>query len=90
MNIRFRKTSKFWRIVSCLILPKYKADIYNATNDEIVKIKEWLKFQNIKYTSDTSSYYSANSIKKAEKTKPKITINLRNEENLMSIKLAWC
>lgn len=90
MILRFRETSLLWRIVSFFILPRYKADVYNATDDEVEELKEWLKFQGIKYTSDTVSYYSANSISEAEKSKAKITIHIRCEEHLMGIKLQWC
>lgn len=90
MIIRFKETHIFWRIITCFILPKYKADVYDATKEEVTELKEWLKFQGIRYTSNTSSYYSANSIKEAETTKAKITIYVRNEEHSMGIKLAWC
>ena len=90
MIIRFKETHIFWRVISCFILPKYKANVYNATTDETKEFKEWLKFQGIKYISDTSSYYSANSIEEAETTKPKITVYIRNEDHLMAIKLTWC
>ena len=90
MILRFRETSLFWRIVSLFILPKHKADVYNATDDEVKELKEWLKFQGIKYVSDTISYYSADSIDDAERSKAKITINIRSEEHLMGIKLQWC
>jgi len=90
MIIRFTETHIFWRVISCFILPKYKANVYNATTNEIKELKEWLKFQGVKYTSDTSSYYSANNILEAETTKPKITIYVRSEDHLMAIKLTWC
>lgn len=90
MIIRFTETSLLWRILSCFILPKYKANVYNATDDEVKELKEWLNFQGIKYVSDTISYYSANSIQEAEKSKAKIAINVRCEEHLASIKLMWC
>ena len=90
MIIRFKETHIFWRVITLFILPKYKADVYDASNEEVVELKEWLKFQGIRYTSDTSSYYSANSVEEAETTKAKITVHVRSEEHLMGIKLAWC
>lgn len=90
MILRFKETHIFWRIITFFIFPKYKVDVHKATNDEISELKEWLNFQGIKYISDTISYYSAENIHDAEKYKPKITIHVRNEEHLMSIKLSWC
>ena len=90
MNIRFRTTDIIWRVITLWILPKYEADVYGATDEEINDLKEWLKFQGIPYTFNNSQYYSADNFHEAEEYKPKITIKIRSEENLMALKLTWC
>lgn len=89
MIIRYRETSLFWRILSLGIVTKYKADVYKATNDEVTELKEWLKFQGIRYLTDRRAYYSADTVEEAEETKPKITIHVRTEDKLAALKLTW-
>ena len=89
MIIRYRQINKILRLLSCYIIAKHKADVYNASDEEIVELKKWLKFQGMRYTSNSQAYYSAYDQKSAEAYKPKITINLRTDEDLMGMKIKW-
>ena len=89
MILRFRETGIFWRIISLGFITKYKADVYNASDEEVVELKKWLQFQGIKYLTDQQAYYSAKSVEDAEKYKPKITIHIRTEDKLAALKLSW-
>jgi len=89
MIIRYRETSLFWRILFLGTTTKYKADVYNASNEEVTELEEWLSFQGIKYSTDSRAYYMADSIEEAELYKPKITIHVRTEDKLAALKLTW-
>ena len=89
MIFRFKTIHNFWRFLSFGILPKYKIDVYKADDEDIQKLKEWLKLQDMKYTSNNKAYYAADNFEDAEQYKPKITIRIRTEENLVAFKLAW-
>ena len=89
MKIQCETIEALWRILSLGLLPKYKIDIYSATDSDIEEVKKWLKSQGMPYTSNKFAYFSADDIDEAEKYKPKITIRIRTEENLIAFKLAW-
>jgi len=89
MIIRYSDSSKFWRYLTLFILPKHKARVYNATDEEINELKKWLSDQKIWFFSNKIDYYSAKNADHAKSSKPLITIHIRDEEVLMGMKLAW-
>lgn len=89
MILRYRETNLFWRIITLGCITKYKADVYNASNANVVELEEWLKFQGIKYSSDNRAYFLAKNEHDAELYKPKITIHIRTEDKLAALKLTW-
>ena len=89
MIIRYSEKSLWWRWITLGFMARYKADVYNASDDDITRLREWLKFQGINYSSDRRAYFSADNENDAERYKPKITIHLHTEDKLAALKLTW-